>query len=110
MVALEQECQRAQGRIQELLEEGPELQTEHKELQIMHTVKVAQLEGQLKVGQIERDGLQKQLQMEADFSRKRAVEINRLGKEIKRLDSEREELRSDKDKLEAEVQNLKDCI
>ncbi len=54
LVALEQECQRAKGRIQELLEEGQKLQTEHKELQITHTVKVAQLEGQLKVGQMER--------------------------------------------------------
>ncbi len=47
--------------------------------------------------------------MEADFSGKRAAEIDRLGEEIKQLNSERDGLKSKKEKLEAELKQLKDA-
>ncbi len=50
VVALEQKCQEAQGRIQELLEEGQKLQNQFRELQNKRAAQVTQLEGQLKVG------------------------------------------------------------
>ncbi len=48
--------------------------------------------------------------MEADFSQKRAAEIDRLGREIQRLNSDRDGLASAKDKLEAELKQLKDQL
>ncbi len=99
---LEQECQKAQARSQKL-------QNQYQELQNKHTSQVTQLEGQLKVGQMEMTMLKSQLQMEADFSGKRAAEIDRLGREIKRLNSERDGLKSEKDKLKAELKQLEDA-
>ena len=107
VVALELECQKARGRIQELLEEGQKLQNQFRKLQNESTSKVTELEGRLKVGQMEVTALQGQLKMESDFSGRRAAEIDRLGKEIKRLTSEKDGLRSEKDKLEAELKELK---
>ena len=109
VVALEQGCRKAQGRIQELMGEGQKLQNQYQELPNKHTSQVTQLESQLKVGQMEMTVLKSQLQMEADFSRKRAAEIDRLGEEIKWLNSERDGLKSEKDKLEAELKQLKDA-
>ncbi len=108
-IALEQECQKAQARIQELLGEGQKLQNQYWELQNERTSQVTQLEGQLKVGQMEMTALQNQLKMEANFSGKRGAEIERLGEEIKRLNSERNGLKSEKDKVEAELKQLKDA-
>ncbi len=107
VVALEQDCRKAHGHIQELMGEGQKLQNQYQELQNKHTSQVTQLEGQLKVGQMEITMLKSQLQMEADFSGKRATEIDCLGEEIKRLNSERDWLKSEKDKLEAELKQLK---
>ena len=108
LAALEREYQNAQARIRELTEQGQALQDRHRELQNEHTVQVAQLEGRLKVGQMEMKVLQDQLTMESDFSKKRAAEIERLGEEIKRLASDKDGLKSEKDKLEAELKQLKD--
>ncbi len=70
---------------------------------------MTQLEGQLKVGQMEMTGLRNQLKMEADFSGKRGTEIERLGEEIKQLNSKKDWLRAEKDKLKAELKQLKDA-
>ncbi len=59
VVALEQECQRAQARIQELLEEGQKLQNQFRELQNEKDSQATELEGRLKVGQMEMDALQR---------------------------------------------------
>ncbi len=103
MAALEQECQRAQARIQELMDEGQTLQNRYRDLQNEHTSQVTQLEGRLKVGQMELKALQDQLGMETNFSQRRAAEIDRLGREIQRLNSDRDGLASAKDKFEAEL-------
>ncbi len=58
IAALEQECQKAQARIRELTDEGQALQNRYQALQNEHTSKVAQLEGQLKVGRMEMEVLQ----------------------------------------------------
>ncbi len=110
VAALERECQKAQARIQELTDEGQALQTRYQALQNEHASKVAQLEGQLKVGQMEMKVLQDRLTMEAEFSATRANEIKSLGGEIQRLGSERDGLKSEKDKLEAELKQLKDQL
>ena len=59
---------------------------------------------------MEMKALQDQLGREADFSQKRAVEIDRLGREIQRLNSDRDGLVSAKDKLETELKQLKDQL
>ncbi len=110
VAALEQECQRAQTRIQDLTDKGQALQNQYQELQNDHTSQVAQLEGQLRVGQMEMKVLQDRLTMEAEFSEARAGEITRLGGEIQRLGAERDGLKSEKDKLEAELKQLKDQL
>ncbi len=69
---------------------------------------MTQLKGRLKVGQTEMKALQDQLGREADFSQKRAAEIDRLGREIQRLNSDWDGLKSEKDRLEAELKQLKD--
>ena len=91
-----------------LTDEGQTLQNRYRDLQNEHTSQVTQLEGRLKVGQMEMKALQDQLGREADFSQKRAVEIDHLGREIQRLNSDRDGLASAKDKLEAELKQLKD--
>ncbi len=108
LAALEQEYQKAQARIQELMDQGQTLQDWYRELQNEHTVQVTQLEGRLRVGQVEMKVLQDQLTMESDFSKKRAAEIERLGEEIKQLTSDKDGLKSEKDKLEAELRQHKD--
>ena len=110
VVTLEQECQTAQARIQELMDEGQTLQNCYRDLQNEHTSQVTQLEGRLKVGQMEMKALQDQLEREADFSQKRAAEIDRLGTEIQRLNSDRDGLASVKDKVETELKQLKDQL
>ena len=110
VVALEQECQKAQARIQELTDQGQALQNRYRELQSEHTSQVTQLEGRLKVGQMEMKVLQDQLAMESDFSKKRAAEIDRLSEEIKRLTSDKDGLKSEKDKLQTELKQLKDQL
>ncbi len=110
VAALEQECQKAQACIQELTDEGQALQNRYQELQNEHTSQVTQLEGRLKVGQMEMKVLQDQLAMESDFSKKRAAEIDRLSKEIKQLASDKDGLKSEKDKLETELKQLKDQL
>ena len=107
-IVLEQEYQKAQARIQELMEEGQK-QNQYRELQNERASQMTQLEGQLKVGQMEMFVLKNQLQMEADFSGKKAAEIDCLGEEIKRLNSERDGLKSEKDKLKAELKQLKNA-
>ncbi len=109
VVALEQECQTAQGRIREFLEEGQKLQNQFPELQNEKASQLTELEGRLKVRQMEMSVLQSQLKMESEFSGKRATEIDCLGEEIKRLTSEKDGFRSERDKLETELKQLKDA-
>ncbi len=109
VAVLEQECQKAQARIQELTDQGQALQNQYQELQNEHTSQVTQLEGRLKVGQMEMKALQDRLAMETNFSEKRAGEIECLGREIQRLNSDRDGLKSEKDKLEAELKQLKNA-
>ncbi len=89
VIALEQECETAQGRIRELLDEGQTLQNQFRELQNEKAAQVTELEGRLKVGQMEMMAL--------------------IGEDIKWLNSERDGLKSKKDKLEAELKQLKDA-
>ncbi len=106
MAALEQECQKAQGHIQELLDEGqtqkarPEGQNWYRDLQAQKSAMEVQLNGQLKVAAMEIDGLKKRVAQEFGFSKKQSGEITRLSGEISRLNSE-------KDMLAKELQDLK---
>ncbi len=109
VIALEQECYKAQACIQELLDQGQTLQNRYLEVQNQKTSQVTQLKGQLKVGQMEMEALRKQLAMESEFSGKRAAEIDHLGEEIKQLNSENDELTSERDKLMAELQSIKNA-
>ena len=59
VTALEQECWKAQGRVQELLDEGQTLQNQYQELQAQKAAMEVQLNGQLKVAKMEIDGLEK---------------------------------------------------
>ncbi len=49
VTALEQECQKAWGHVQELLDEGQTLQNQYQELQNEKAAMEVQLNGQLKV-------------------------------------------------------------
>ena len=100
--ALEQEGQRAQGRILELLDEGQTLQNQYQELHNQMDTMEVQLNGHLKLAEIERDGLKKRVALESEFSEKRGGEITRLSGEISRLNSE-------KDKLMEELQGIKNA-
>ncbi len=61
VIALEQECQTAQGRIRELLDQGQMLQNQYRELQNEKASQATELEGRLKVGQMEMEALWNQL-------------------------------------------------
>ncbi len=67
VVSLEQECKRAQGSIQELLESGQTLQDKYLELQRLQASQEIQSDRQLKVAQMEIEGLKNQVNMESEF-------------------------------------------
>ncbi len=100
VTALEQECQKARGRIQELLDEGQTLQNQYQELQNQKAAMEVQLNGQLKVAEMEIDGLNKRVAQECGFSERQSGEITRLTGEVSRLNAE-------KDALTKELQDLK---
>ncbi len=89
VATLEQECQQAQGHVQELLNKGQALQGRYLELQNQKAAQEVQLNIQLKVARMEIDGLKKWVEMQSDFSDKRAAEITRLGGEVTRLQSKK---------------------
>ncbi len=100
VTALEQECQKAQCRVQELMNEGQTLQNRYRDLQAQKAAMEVQLNGQLKVAAMEIDRLNKWVAPESGFSEKQSGEITRLSGEVTRLNAE-------KDALTKELQDLK---
>lgn len=88
----EHQCQKAQGHIQELLDEGQALQDRYRELQNQNAMQEVQLNGQLKVAEMEIEGLKKRVEMKSEFSKKWAGEITHLIGEVLRFQSEKDEL------------------